>query len=190
MDRKQLVPHTDNDSGVRRSARRRVLAAIAVGGGTAAGMLPARWSKPLVESVMLPAHAQASAAPQPDPPPPPVVTLPGGFALNGITAVVYIDPWSRTSSLSLAGPAEPGQLAALAIEDPGNGDFAAVSNTQDFTLVNGIDRVQDPADAGRYTVSADLRHEPTGRIFGVSIEVEIDAARTVYVLSAEVSGVQ
>jgi hypothetical protein len=41
--------------------RRKLLGAIAAG-GAAANLLPSKWSKPVVESVLLPAHAQLSPA--------------------------------------------------------------------------------------------------------------------------------
>ena len=42
-----------------RVSRRRLLSAIALGGGAAA-VLPERWVKPVVDAVLLPAHAQAT----------------------------------------------------------------------------------------------------------------------------------
>jgi len=56
---------------VRNKDRRKLIAALGVGGVLAA----TRWSKPLVESVVVPAHAQASATPTPSPTPSP--TPPG-----------------------------------------------------------------------------------------------------------------
>src|ERR1700722_7330956 len=41
-------------------SRRRVLEILAVGGLTVTIVLPSRWIKPVVESVVVPAHAQAS----------------------------------------------------------------------------------------------------------------------------------
>ncbi|MGA8259857.1 MAG: hypothetical protein WB783_06545 [Arenicellales bacterium] len=48
---------------VKKTTRRRVLTAIAVGGNAAlaAKALPDKWMKPVVDSVLLPAHAQTSA---------------------------------------------------------------------------------------------------------------------------------
>jgi hypothetical protein len=58
------------------TTRRRVLK-ILVGGVTVAILIPSKWIKPIVESVVVPAHAQASPAktplrPSPAPAPPPV----------------------------------------------------------------------------------------------------------------------
>lgn len=51
----------DNKSG---NSRRRLLKGIAVGGGAIAGLkaLPEQWSRPVVNSVLLPVHAQTSGA--------------------------------------------------------------------------------------------------------------------------------
>lgn len=186
MDQCDPARSTPAVSPDRRNGRRRLLAAI--GAGAATGTLPMRWSTPLVESVILPAHAQTTGDARIEPPPPPVtVILDGVGALNQVTAVVYIDPHSGSASLSLVGPAEPDQLAALAVEDPGTGDFDTVSGIS-FMLLNGIDRVQDPGEPERFTASAELRHDPTGRIFKVSMQIRVDAAGTVYVLSAKVTG--
>lgn len=40
--------------------RRTLLAAIATGGAVASSELPGRWSRPMIDAVMLPAHAQTS----------------------------------------------------------------------------------------------------------------------------------
>ncbi len=47
--------------------RRQLLKALAAAGGavTAASMLPGKWSKPVIEAGVLPAHAQTSALPPP-----------------------------------------------------------------------------------------------------------------------------
>jgi hypothetical protein len=42
--------------------RRRVLKAITVGGVATALVLPSKWTKPVAQSVIVPAHAQASPA--------------------------------------------------------------------------------------------------------------------------------
>jgi len=55
---------------VKNSGRRKLMAALGIGGALAA----ARWSKPLVDSIVLPAHAQASPAPTPTPGPTPAPT--------------------------------------------------------------------------------------------------------------------
>ena len=61
---------TDSNSNVSKSnaARRRILKTLLAGGGVIAGAkaLPEKWAKPVVESVVLPAHAQGSpvTAPQ------------------------------------------------------------------------------------------------------------------------------
>ena len=51
-----------NQQRAKETARRRVLKRFLAGGGVVATgkMMPDDWSKPVVESVILPAHAQAS----------------------------------------------------------------------------------------------------------------------------------
>ncbi len=63
MDRSNPLP----PAASRRATlgRRRLLKALAAGGGAMAGaaLLPGRWAKPVVEVGVLPAHAQVSATP-------------------------------------------------------------------------------------------------------------------------------
>ena len=47
------------ETKLQRTDRRKILAAIGVG-SAASLMLPTQWSKPIIRSVMLPAHAQTS----------------------------------------------------------------------------------------------------------------------------------
>ena len=51
--------NTDDQTTVDQQKRRKLLSTIAAG-GAAATLLPQKWSKPVVDSVMLPAHAQMS----------------------------------------------------------------------------------------------------------------------------------
>ena len=44
-------------------SRRQVVKTVLIGGAVAAVMLPTKWTKPLVNAVVVPAHAQASAPP-------------------------------------------------------------------------------------------------------------------------------
>ncbi len=59
-------PLTESRSEKQRPARRKLLKSIAIGGGAAAlgKTLPEQWSKPMVDSVLVPAHAQATQPPQ------------------------------------------------------------------------------------------------------------------------------
>ena len=52
-------------SDLSKASRRKLLRSIAAGGGAvvAGQTLPSRWTKPVVDSVLLPAHAQTSAVP-------------------------------------------------------------------------------------------------------------------------------
>ena len=56
--------------------RRKALRKLLVGGGIvgASTQLPDKWTKPLVDSVLVPAHAQTSVTPQPTPNPTPQPT--------------------------------------------------------------------------------------------------------------------
>ena len=60
---------SDIQEGERKQLGRRKLVKALGAGGT--GVLVSQWSKPIVDSVILPLHAQAS----PPPPPPPVFTI-------------------------------------------------------------------------------------------------------------------
>jgi hypothetical protein len=68
------------DEGVAEDAsvegRRKALRKLLVGGGIvgASTQLPDKWMKPLVDSVLVPAHAQTSVTPQPTPNPTPQPT--------------------------------------------------------------------------------------------------------------------
>ena len=44
-------------------SRRQVMKTIAIGGVATAVMLPGKWTKPIVDSVITPAHAASSAPP-------------------------------------------------------------------------------------------------------------------------------
>jgi len=60
-DKSVQMPHT------RQLARRRLLQLLSVGGLVGAGkLLPKEWVRPVVDEVMLPAHAQLTNGPVPD----------------------------------------------------------------------------------------------------------------------------
>ncbi len=44
-------------------SRRQVMTTVAIGGVATAVMLPGKWTKPIVDSVITPAHAASSAPP-------------------------------------------------------------------------------------------------------------------------------
>ena len=71
------------------NSRRKALKAITAASG---GIVAAKWSKPVVDSVVLPAHAQTSpAAPAPQPPAP-QITLASGGGGSGATASATATP--------------------------------------------------------------------------------------------------
>jgi hypothetical protein len=47
--------------------RRRVLKVVLIGGVATAIMMPAKWTKPIIEAVVSPAHAASSGPPPPKP---------------------------------------------------------------------------------------------------------------------------
>ncbi len=62
---------TDKEKSVADHSRRKVLKQIGIGAGVAAGVaaLPTAWTSPLMEMVIVPAHAQTSTSPTTTPPP-------------------------------------------------------------------------------------------------------------------------
>ena len=52
------------------NGKRRTVICGTVGLGVTGIVIPGKWSKPIIESVLLPAHAQTSEEPDPDPPTP------------------------------------------------------------------------------------------------------------------------
>lgn len=75
------------------SRRRTLLAAIATGGAVASSELPGRWSRPLIDSVMLPAHAQTS----------PTDDSPTDSSTCTATAAIF-DFWILGGSLTATAP--------------------------------------------------------------------------------------
>jgi len=116
---------TDKKSG---ESRRKLLKSIAVGSGAivAGKSLPDKWTAPVVDSVLLPAHAQTSPAPTTTAAPPACQTVddeftivsvgsqgsvsaPGVLANDSCTQVT--DP--RTSSITGSGNPTPNILLTL-----------------------------------------------------------------------------
>ena len=77
----------EKDTKSTSNSRRKALKAIGVG-GVLAGTIPSSWTKPVVKSVILPAHAQTS---QPEPPAPGCGSggpCTSGMNVNILTAVI------------------------------------------------------------------------------------------------------
>ena len=94
-------------NGVNKVGRRRLVKALGAGAG---GVVVSQWSKPIVDSVILPLHAQASPPPPPPPPlpgpPPPPPPPPGscpatfGNLYTGPPEPFVIVPDNPTGELS------------------------------------------------------------------------------------------
>ena len=63
-DRRDTGPNHQAQKSPQSSSRRRILTALAAGTG-AAVLLPEKWVKPIVDKVMVPAHAQATVVEEP-----------------------------------------------------------------------------------------------------------------------------
>ncbi len=66
-------------------SRRQVMTTVAIGGVATAVMLPSKWTKPIVDSVITPAHAQSS-------PPPTTVTTGTTVTTTSGTTVTTTTP--------------------------------------------------------------------------------------------------
>ena len=69
---------TDNAIQDQPTGRRKTLKKLLVGGGVAAvgSTLPTKWTKPVVDSIILPAHAQTTVVPEPTAAPQDPITTP------------------------------------------------------------------------------------------------------------------
>lgn len=117
---------SDNDETRRNLSRRQALKVLtAVTGATALSQLPARWSKPLLQVGVLPAHAQTSPVPTATATPTPTATPPPTLIQGLITAEV---DWSF----------EVGEIDLdLEVFDPGDSQWATPGNLTTLTLQHG-----------------------------------------------------
>lgn len=125
---------------VTRSAqsRRKVLKSIAVGGGAVVTgkSLPNDWSKPVVESVLLPAHAETSEVEAAPPPPPP----PAGSCSLGGTVEAFTFGDNSTGVFAIPGSYNSPNGGEIIVDpsisvDPGTTDsfnLTTVANAGDF----------------------------------------------------------
>ena len=135
MEQRENMHESDH---VRISRRRLVRALVASGLAAAGSMLPNRWSSPVVEVGVLPAHAQVSPVPTPTPTIHAITTCTAFDALGG----AFIYPTSTITSFCLITPADPSiQIRqTITLNEPNHPQ-------------NGVVRVvEGPTDAtGQYT---------------------------------------
>ncbi len=105
----------------RQASRRKLLKSILAGGGVAAAgrALPEQWTKPVVDSVLLPAHAQTTCGG--------ITSYAGGVILNVVNGVVGADNGDLEKLLDMVVPRAVAQglpttaTAQLCIECNGDG---------------------------------------------------------------------
>jgi hypothetical protein len=111
---------TDDATRIEQQKRRRLLSAI-VAGGAASTLLPQKWSKPVVDSVMLPAHAQMS---------------PG--ALVACTVTGYLISGTTSGSQSSSSYIIPATSPSTTITDTEFSNYTAFPNVAfTFATVSG-----------------------------------------------------
>ena len=134
------------DTQVQQASRRRLMKTLAAGGvmTTAAIQLPKQWAKPLVDIVLLPAHAQTSPPAPPPPPGPfeltatdvqsvvPAACSGGTFPPFDITGVFGLTGCSAATIISIT-PALP----SPATMQPSFAVGGTVSNGTAFSLTIG-----------------------------------------------------
>lgn len=176
--------HSADESSLRvpGAARRRLLRALGRSGGITVGaLLSAPWHKPLVKSVVLPAHGQTSPS-EPGSEPGPVgcpITVDLSFFDRGPGGGIYTDPYSlslfvndtivnstatsgvESTSLSGASTFPPGTYSAgLSVDFNDDTDFNAFSFTLDLACCDATEQlagsqVGDFATAAEFVVSDD-----------------------------------
>lgn len=141
------------ENNTTRDPRRRLLKTIAAG-GSAAGLaaLPGKWAKPVVASVILPAHAQTS---------------PGciGTAANCPSGYSFSDSGSYADDKTIP--------SSITTEFPGitwdGTTFSGSDSTQKYTVIGSCAAPCDDVDAGKY-FSKTLDFSGTGADMGFSFE--------------------
>ena len=92
----QSSPETPSPDRGTKVGRRKLVKALGAG---ASGVVVSQWSKPIVDSVIVPLHAQASPPPPPPPPPPPGCPTSFQGLYNGPPAPFVIVPNNPTGEL-------------------------------------------------------------------------------------------
>lgn len=132
------MKNDDKHPGASDNPRRSTLKTLLVGGGTLTlGALPSQWSKPVVDSVMLPAHAQTTET---DSPPTDTGPAPNGISVPATSLsfetrrapslLDYVIPSARASAPSI--PA-----GFLCIESTETGWAASYDATGDVLVGSG-----------------------------------------------------
>jgi len=125
--------------------RRKLLKSIAAGSGAiiAGKSLPESWSKPVVDSVMLPAHAQTSPSPCT---PCLVAALYGeGSGCSGITVDVAIDGTVTVDTPSLDSPQTD------TVDPCAGGAFSVTGNTGGGGSGGGTETISGTVECGAQT---------------------------------------
>ncbi len=163
-------PSTEGSENTLRATekRRQALKKMTIAGGTVAAVgASSKWAKPVVDSLIIPAHAQTSAMPT-TPPPPPLGNItaawflgddaPGGYD-TGITdtttitdSFLYDDGTDMRINATLSPAAE---VAITATFDFGTTSYGALDSTLPTPMANADSGV---ADFGTF--------EPTNGDFG------------------------
>ena len=115
-------------------SRRKLLKSIAAGSGAivAGKSLPENWTKPVIDSVMLPAHAQTSPPPPTTPAPPQSCNAGSIDSTNDATegVVILFDGESNCSLITVSGPnggdsGNPDEMLLIDndLDDDGNESF-------------------------------------------------------------------
>jgi hypothetical protein len=114
------MEHENSKQRTRNESRRTALKTLMAGGGfVTLSALPARWAKPVVDAVMLPAHAQTSSARN-------------GILLNAQQGRLEPSWWKRIVPSAYAG--ETVVSSFLCIESTGEGTFAASLSSSHGTV--------------------------------------------------------
>lgn len=132
------APNDESGSGKRARARRLLLKSIVTGGAavTTARSLPERWTRPITESVLLPAHAQVSQV---------------SVACRVETLDATVDPPSNSGTL-IFDPAPPPVTGGSSTTVENFLNDSDPSNIISIAL-GGVSATVDPAAAGDVTLT-------------------------------------
>jgi hypothetical protein len=155
--------------------RRKLLKSIAAGSGAivAGKSLPESWSRPVVDSVMLPAHAETS--PQT---PIPIVCGPSSLTASS----VYFSVDVNTGACALSSTPVPDPDGAMRLDPAGGGNISINVNISQWTVIAGGTSIDGNNPEGAQSIA--LRSDVSSNNFLLSFTA-LDGA-TVAVSSATV----